>query len=568
MVRFNIIDTGFLDIEPDGIGFKKDNQQFRFSDITLGRSVEFDLPATDRNKRLLGYGDDPAMDGSMLRTRHECQMVYDGGAVMGSLEVKSFKGDCFGCVFYFGPIGFPIDRSLKDVPIGDAHVEWSFKTPVYPANEIPSDAPAIALVQYERSSNVLPPLPAIELKRFVEMVCDAVGVSHDIQLSWRYWVVFNTLMGAGKESVTFFMPSVASASVSQTTLFDVVDIDLKSATAVIFGAFVGGVTTPSKGFKVLADTEVTFGAAMPDNVFVVRWSSSLGNYVAVNADEHTGRVLPLAGRTLTLNKGSIYFFATKHPLYGYPHYGYESSDIPCPYTYNVVAARSSNLAESEDWYLRDNMPDMTVFDLLRSAALLSGCELTIEDSGRVRIWQAIYGYPYFKTVDNVISVDEVSRNVAAWGEDTRRAVVHFDSDDAVTDHIESVYEIDNGNIEREEIHLVMFSEGESGDDGLLIHDVAGTYDNYTVRLGKPVVAFIDSSKPGLQRVPPPSLYGHSDVAANSTCVRLRVLAGEADFFALKPLTTFVWRGMAYVWTSAEWSDGVLSLTLQKVSQER
>ena len=49
MIRFNIIGTGFLDFTDEGgISFKTENQFFRFSDISLGRSVEFSVPATDR----------------------------------------------------------------------------------------------------------------------------------------------------------------------------------------------------------------------------------------------------------------------------------------------------------------------------------------------------------------------------------------------------------------------------------------------------------------------------------------------------------------------------------------
>lgn len=566
MVTFNIIGTGFLDVGADGIGFKQDNHQWRFSDITFGRSVEFDVPATDRNKRLLGYGDDPAMDGMMLRTRNECQMVYDGGAVNGRIEVRSFKGDCFGCVFYFGA-NFPSDMPLSDVPIGDTSINWSYKTPVYPADQIPQDVADVAFVSYERDATGIPPLPTMELRRLLGLVGDALGINYEIEIPAWYRIVFATLNGSDEETVTLSMSAINAAAVTATTLFEVADIDLQSASSVVFGQYVGGTTTPSKGFKVLYDTDVTFPSDMPANVFIVKWYSRLGGYAAINADPQTGRVQPLAGKTVALEHNGIYFFATKHPRAFSPFYGYEASSIPLPYAYTVKAARSSSLRVTEDWNLRYNMPEMTVFDLFRSAALATGRELLIEEDGTVHIKRTAYGND-FKAIEGVVAVDEVARNVEAWGEDTRRAVLRFDSDEAVKTRIEAVYEVDNANMEGEEEHVSKFSEGEQGGGGIFISDFDGTPQDFTIRVGKPTIAYVDNTKKVMQRVPVPIIDGYEDVALNSTSVRLRLLSGEAEFFALKPQTTFVWRGMAYVWTSAEWSDGVLSLTLQKVSQRR
>lgn len=567
MVRFDIIGMGFLDIEPDGIGFKKDNQQFRFSDITFGRSVEFDVPATDRNKRLLGYGDDPAMDGMMLRTRNECQMVYDGGAIMGRLEVKSFKGDAFSCVFYFGAGSFPSDVPLSNVPIGDTHIVWSNSMPVYPANAIPTSAPPLAFVAYERPASILPLLPTMELRQLVVMVATSLGLDFEVDIPSRYRVVFDTLNGASEETVRLAMAAIDAATVSQTTLFRVVDIDLESATAVIFGAYVGGTTTPSKGFGVLADIDVTFDYSTPSNVFLIRWSSRLGGYEALNLDPQTGRCLNLSGRTISLKKNEIYFLATKPPLYVLPHYGYESGDIPFPYDIGLTAVRTSTLSLNEDWYLRNNVPEMTVFELFRSAALATGRELLIEEDGKVCVKRNAYGND-FLAVERVISIDEVGRNVEAWGGEARIAVLRFDSDQTVTHRIEAAYEVDNANLEGEEEYVCRFSEGEQGNKGIFIEDVEGTASQHSVVLKKPTIAYVDDESTTLQRVPIPLIDGYEDVAINSTSVRIRLLAGEAEFFALKPQTTFVWRGMAYVWTSAEWSDGIMSLTLQKVSQKR
>ena len=68
MVRFNIIGHGFLDVsDPSGVSFKSQNQHYRFAEISLGRSTEFSVPATDHNRTMLDFGEDPAETGYMLR---------------------------------------------------------------------------------------------------------------------------------------------------------------------------------------------------------------------------------------------------------------------------------------------------------------------------------------------------------------------------------------------------------------------------------------------------------------------------------------------------------------------
>ena len=87
MIRFNIIGTGFVDMQEGALSFTTENQWFRFCEVSLGRSVEFSIPANDTNRRLLGYGEDPAEYGDMLRRSLDCQLVYDGGVVDGTLNV-------------------------------------------------------------------------------------------------------------------------------------------------------------------------------------------------------------------------------------------------------------------------------------------------------------------------------------------------------------------------------------------------------------------------------------------------------------------------------------------------
>lgn len=570
MVRYNIIGTGFLDLAQSGMAFKQENQHFRFADISLGRSVEFSIPATDRNREMLGFGDDPSTYGDMLRVRHDCQCVYDGGTVMGTLAVTAYKGDAFSCVFYLDDAEWirSLDqRKLSDCPeIWNKGVPWS--TSVLPTNANEADpTQGEAVVLYDNGlvlqTSQWQLLPSINVATFLTDLFAAMGVPFSTDLDKAYWLVMASLNGGTAEAVTFAQTATAAASVTQSQqYFSVENITLEWAMANVFGAMVGGGSVASKGFKASRNLDVTFPATIADDVFLIEWHSSLRKCKTLGG----GKSDPLAGKTVTIGSGTTFFFARKDVEY-MPGDGYGWRDTYHPLSVTCNVARSEQMSIGEVWYLRNNMPDMTVFEFLRSVALATGRELTVTADG-ITLEAAQYGTnDDFVAIDKVVAVEEVSRKVEAWGDDTGKAVIDFDSEDYVGEgeRMTIPYTIDNEHLEGEERHTVGFSEGAVGSNGILIRDVDVSSTPKLVAK-RCTIAYADPNEIYLQRVPVPSPVGYDDIAQQSTCVRLRMLAGEAAFFAMKPSTTLLWQGMAYLWTDAQWSDDVLTLTLQKVSQ--
>lgn len=582
MIRFNIVGTGYIDTEEQGLAFKTENQHFRFSDISLGRSVEFSVPATPGNRHKLGFGEDPSQYGDMLRRRLPCQMVYDGGASMGTLAVTAYKGDGFSCVFYIEDAEWLRDlqsRKLADFPdIWPKGVLWSWLTTVHDANEANLEEEGEALVRYENGGtgvafNNWQLVPSVNVAKYISEMLAAVGVSFVTDLEKTYWLVMPTLKGGGTDAVTFTQSTSSTATVSQSQdYFEPYNVRIEWATARVFGAFIGGGASTVQGFRVKQDVKVTFGS-VTQGVFFIRWSDRLaqceclGGHSAAGSDD-------LSGKTIDLKKGDKVFFADRtgdiidydYIIVGGNYIGWK--DTLHPVTVTATVARDSDLADGEVWYLRNNQPDMTVFEFLKSVALATGRELTVDASNGIRLARGSYGQKGdIVAIDNVLSVEEVTRCVSPWGNDTHTARVVFDSEDYVTEHIEAAYVVDNDHLEGAKDFKSGFSEGAVGDNGILIEDVDFTASRPKLAAKKATIARAVDNSTYLQRVAVPERVGYYDIAANGTCVRLKMLAGEAAFFALQPSTTFVWRGMAYIWTDAQWSGGVLNLTLQKVSQQ-
>lgn len=587
MIRINIIGTGFLDIEEGvALGFKKDNQQFRFCEIGLGRSVEFSVPDTQRNRGLLGFSDDPAQSGEIMRRSVPCQVIHDGGAFNGTLNVTGFEGNAFRCAVIIGNATWI--NELQSLKVSDMATSWD-KGIIWSSNSwISADDPSLfvfvggiglKILPYENGLSSMPNwsyLPSINLKALIKDLLDVRGIPNDIQLPHDYWLVANTLKGSGMETITMASTGTTNLTISQGhQFFDVVDIDIEWATGVAFNQLIGGGSTLAKGFKAKENIQLTFPSSFPTDCFLVQYSSKLKKCYTLGGvtsngmmDDHGDGTGALDGRTVELKKGYTYFFAPNRWLNTFYQpdgwLGYQDTYNPFSFVFNVVV--DDDIAYGDPWYIAYNMPDCTFFELLKSAALAAGMELFVDDSG-VAIKQGAYGVGV-KALENVISVDAVTRRVDGWGNNTRNVEIAFDSEEYVQQPIGWNYPVDNDQTTDDKTIKTKFSEGNVGTNGVEILDVEYDAGNNTYKLKakKPTIVFADGTMPTLQRIPDVEMVACGDIGSESTSLRVKVRTDEGEFFALKETDVLLWRGMAYVWSAADWANGVMSLTLQKVSQ--
>lgn len=575
MIRYNILGKGFLDMEDTGgPSFKAENQQFRFADISLGRSVEFTVPATNRNKALLGFADDPAEYGEDMRRRYFAQMTYDGGGVFGMFAVTGFASEAFSCVFYMEAAEWVDDlqgKKLSDCVCNFSPVRWIAEGDLVDADDA-DPSQGVQVVKYETT---LPAwrLPSVNVHAYIDDILTNLGITHDIAaLSTDYWMTAASIKGGGDDAVTLYQQTPSSATVTETTadyFFTVVEVRLDSFKNYNFGSLFPEYHY-TKAFKASRDLAVTFPSNFPNGVYFVKWngkSSSSEVLGGVNSAGSSGK--HLGGRTVNLSKGDIVFFADKpfERQGGEEYYGWRIYSLMFTVTLDVSSTYDMN--GNELWRIQLNAPDMTVFEFLQSVAVATGLELHVDAVGGISLKACSYGQKDdFKALKDVVSVEEVTRCVDAWGEGSCKAVVKFDSEDYVTDHLEASYDIDNDQFDEEKEAVAKFSEGNVGNYGVVIED--GEYsDGYQLKATKWTLTRVDLTAlhpDYLQRVELPTIVGYDDIAMQSTCLKVKVAAQEADFFGLQPSTTFLWRGVAYVWTDADWGDGIMSLTLQKVSQ--
>lgn len=575
MIQFNIIGKGFLDLaDPSGVSFKMDNHLYRFCDISLGRSTEFSVPATQRNRKMLGFSDNESLYGEEMRRVHDVQMIYDGGLVKGTLVVSAYEGKAFKCVFeihYNGELEQMVGTKIKDMALDhDATIVWDS------GNIALTDTTQdVQLIMYDRDGGFssAPPVPAINVKKLIGNLITPIGYGSGYPNGFEnYWLIAGSMKGGDKDSITLTQTDYSNFSFSQVEDYiEVVNITLEWATANVFGFLVGGSSVSAKAFKAKKDLKMSFPASIPNNTYLIQYDSNLNK--CKNLAMHVAKygAAELAGGTVEIKEGTMFFLAKKPAVHPTPYYGWKDTDI-LTITVAVEVDRDQNLAVGETWRLSCNLPDMTFFDLLKSVALAINCDLFVDDTD-IGIERVAISPLAAVDLDNVISVDKVARCVDAWGVGTKKASVAFDSDDYVEDPIVTTYELDNDTIVEEKVAKSLFSEGGQGANGVQVNDFdfSGSPAKFTAK--KWTIAYAEDGFKYLQRLNVSPHMAYEDIADNSTAIVVKKKAPLSEFIGLSDVLDnwgfyrlYICRGVACVWTSASWSKGVMTLTLQRVSQ--
>ena len=575
MVKFNIIGTGFLDVsDPSGVAFKAGNHLYRFSDISLSRSTEFSVPATERNRKLLQFGEDPAENGIMLRRNFKAQMVYDGGCVDGTLAVTSYDGGAFKCVFemhYNERLEQMMGKKLANMALDhDVMIGWDA------GNIAAADtSQEVQVVMYNRDGGfaTVPPVPAVNIKKLIGNLLNPIGYGHGCAAGLEnYWLVAGSMKGGNTDSVTLTQTDYANFTFSQVEDYvEIADIVLEWATANVFGALVGGSSVNAKAFRAKKALKMTFPSSVPSGTYLIRHNSRLNRCETLAGHPARVGMAELEGGTVDIPKGAEFFLASKPTESISAYYGWKDADI-LSIAMTVEVDRNDDLAVGETWRLSCNLPDMTFFELLKAVALATGNDLTVDDHD-IFIGESVYGPATAVALNDVVSVDKAARWVDAWGSGTRKAVIAFDSEDYVADPLRTEYDVQNEQATSEKAVKIAFSEGGQGTDGVQINDIDFTASPAKFSAKKWTIAYAENGFKFLQRVEQPSMVAYDDIASNSTCMAVKVSAPLSYFIGLSNLLDhggfhrlFLWHGVSYVWTAATWSDRVMSLTLQKVSQ--
>lgn len=561
-----------LDIKSDqSITMTRYNPMFGFDKLQCERTTEFSLPDTPTNNRVFAMAKMPSTQGNAMRVRYNAQLVDGMCAQSGYLYVSEYDGE-YKAVFITGDL-----LGLKRIKDAGNIRELVANTSVQVAEsgKKPNTATGTTFdtVAYQSDGSVC--YPSYCINALISEAKTKLGVS--IQ------PIDTILFGHPAKTKTLQLTNtmlISARSSSEQAALNSISCPLG-----VFSYENGSITyyhteAESVGggyytekiiadgsidivfFRAIFDMYLTFPEDTPSEYFI--------KYRTVGYDRN------LAGRTITIKKDTQFIILadgdyvneqTGGPYYeqdGVPFYTYteryplSGSNL----TYNLpisVEAVNKTAQVGELVYLHDNLPDITLIDLLKSVSYIIGKVLNYTDKDGVTFDNlATYNWPTIDLTEKLISISNIKRT---FGDYASSNIIRFDSWDSTptADKLTADYSINNVNIKRsKDLAVLKFSEG--------VRDENNTRHVYIKETepGKTDTIAIAGETDYLERVALRKNANLQRICDVSTSVKVKVMMSRFEYEQIKAKTVIMVQSVKYVWTESQYSDGVATFSLSKI----
>lgn len=588
-----------LDLAVDtGLQLKKTNILFAFDNIECERSASFEVPATPRNDRIFSLAKWEQTSGTGMRRRYDAQMQAGMVTKNGYLYVGSYSNGRYKVVFVTGElIGLQTIRDAGKVQdiIGDPMLfaYWTTYNQYTPLG-------SFDVARYGQMHGGYRYVPSVTLKYLIETAMFGIGETcPPISDAYRVILKEPNLASGGLNYEDAPNQSWSTNYDSSNVLNTIELIDSGSAGAIFlrttwkiryratnvpnymygllsqlrcgtqditlsfpddFSADYFILSFPKNAAQDPADDPVeykdeglyelpcTIGIFLGDYSFSIDWTNNTKTAVGE----------PLAGRTVTIPRGTPFI------ILDWADFILSSSAVGwyTPYGSNFTMYLEEDKAEPETRIpLFGNMPDVTLTELLKAYATMSGKVLYYDETNGVQFDSlAINNWDAIDVTKKVISKENLTRTFGDYAQLNR---ITFEGDDTqiAGDKIILSYQIDNDNIEQsKELQRIPFSEGSKieGSDALLIRNTADQLAPSEFTIG---ATHGDKllHRVGLQRV-----AGLVALLNASTSMTVRVRMSLLEFDQMQPKKAIFMDGVRYVWTEANWGNNVATIKIAKI----
>lgn len=552
--------------------FVKKNPLFAFDELEVERTTTFSVPKTPNNLLALGFANDFHRRGEMMRRKVDAQMQSGTVTRDGYLYVGSFNGSEFECIFVTGDLLFLQRlRDLGDISqFIDAELVCANNAEIVSANQ--SENTPAGRVDYKTDGSVK---PSWLLSEIVTQAITNSGASVDLGDTLQSVAGYRIICGAPK--------GVAPTPVTLTRTWLAEQVPYNSAETPVTN------TMTAQGLDVILDSEVfeypifsverataqqyygkveqvvarqdlviTFPDDTPDTLFIgTALMSGQFDFLGDYSFRRSGDTLivegeTLAGRSVEIPTGTGICLITPDDLMTGDFEGWRISQG----TLSVSVMIEGKKEQPENAIIRakDNLPEMTVVELLKVLATLSGRLLSVE-FGEVVFEDSVVG----NMLLDGLQVIKWSELVRTFGDYAQRNTIDFESDEqlAQADRVETVYTLDNENIELTNgLLTIPMSEGSRvWDYSRFVLFVRGDFDGYTLSAGG--VTY-------LEQVTLPKNESLQSVLDKSTSLTMESRFGVFEFDRLTAKKMIYFDGARWVWTEAQWSNGVARFSLSQI----
>lgn len=573
----------------ESVALKKTNPLFAFDSLSCERTTELSLPDTPNNNRILALSKDPAFYGDGMRRRYDAQMVDGLVSKAGYLYVTRYSNGEYKSVFVtgemLGMMKLKVLGKLKEVASFTDYTQFGV---------LSTNAASLwNTIRYHQDGGVMH--PSIRLRALIDSILSQRGLpAITVPSAVDYMRIIPSEVKTIDKIVDIeshvtdpYQPTaddpekeLNSMTYSEEALFTtqdaIVDIVLLNRTR----------TFNVCSLVAQQDLVVSFGDGFSDKLFIVAWDVEygarnflgefIGNWAFTKSwdythnrtiVEHTGT--PLAGRSVEIPKGTAFLIlnedwfiynVTQSSSTTYTDRGWDLREDNFSMDYSLKI-KSKELSVGDNVLLQDNLPDVTLVDLLKTIAALTGKVLNYTDSDGVTFDDLVFDeWSVIELDDYLMKMDEVARR---FGDYANRNIIQFNSDDAIlaAQRISVEYRVDNDNIQESKVlQQIPFSEGaEVYSNGYLIVSVPADAKNDTI-----ADAEGEESQYGMVRVSLPLNDGLIELCDASTSIVASFHMSQYQFDKITAKTKILLRGQLYAWTDAQWSKGIAKFYLSKI----
>lgn len=586
---------------PDGVGlqFAQENPLFAFDNLKCERTTQFKLPATATNDRVLSVARVPAYSGEGMRRKFAAQLQAGSIVKKGILHVTAWNGKEYDAVFVTGEmIGL---QAIKDAgkiadilnPVGglvwdSAHVQDANAMGVYGSD--------VAIARY--MTNATPCHPSFDLGGLVSLAYRTVTGRPAPEYTRGFRIIPKELQGMPKTACALTYTGMQNKpgtseinppyanTLSATGFGAAVEV----AEQVLYAEF-GGTQGLDRWFdlrqwRTLQSIILTFPDDFPDDLFLLSVKDTgadgsdpeynplspdwfLGDYSFSAAPGKPVTGTPLKGRSVTIPTGTPFVLLSRD------WYEYDSgfhwngfrylSEENDGYTVEITA-ENNEIAVGDTIRIKDILPDVTVTDLLKIHAYLTGTVLNYTDADGVTF--DVLDFDTWERVDitpKKMTEDEVRRVFADYAQ---RNIIEFDSaaDVLSNTRVRTEYTIDNDNLEETKtLATIPFNEGELAAADGFICPRFNADDAEKNKLPKDGIYFVtpQGGRYG-QRVALTPNARLQDLCDASTQIIVTAWMTAEEYEAITAKTLILCDGTLYVWTASQWQKNAAKFTLARI----
>lgn len=586
MIEFNVGGIS-LDLPSDiSIQFVKKNILFSFDSIEVERTTTFNIPVTPNNLRALNFSNDVHRYGTAMRTRVEAQLNMGVVVKNGFLYVSNYDidGRVFECIFLTGEL---LElKALREIGnINDIGLETNLFVEY---GKVESRGfltyPAWRTFNNDTYDNIA--RPSYNLKGLLDMVIAQLGL--DISFGEFPQSNLDVVVGTPKKmQPTTFSISQAlddytqptddgfstnkyntiSTSANVSSVFDVVTYEpYDSEPALVLGLqryYFPRFLSPKMDVKITFPDDFSsdyYLYGMRDDYGNMVFYGDYGFRVDLDGEMTISYGEPLAGRTIELKKGDAFIIVRRSDysivrLNGiintngfYPLIRENTID-------NLICEAAHDLQKNDIVFLRDNLPSISIIDILKIFAYVSGKVLWYNESTKTIEFDDldIHNYPVIY-LDEIVGKGMMTRT---FGDYAQKNTILFNSADSVRekDRLKVAYTIDNVNISLDkELYKIPFSEGNVGVGGMvkisegdgetLAFSINASVTDYRSKLTK---------NESLQ-----------NILNKCTTQDLSLLMSIYEFNKINDKLVMVIDNAKWIWIDANWDKGIANITMAKV----